>query len=100
MSKESKDRNDPPGLRFPPLDTSRCRQLTEHLVQSTAVHSQSKGWLPRVKLDLHHIPLVGPGLEQVLELIISPEDLFTLRLRIDEAMARATENARTGLVDS
>jgi hypothetical protein len=37
---------------------------------------------------------------EVLELIISPEDLFTLRLRIEEGMARATEDARVGIVDS
>jgi len=95
-----KNRNDSPGLRFPPLDMSRCRQLSEHFVQSTAAHSRTKGWMPMIKLDLHHRPLNGPGRVEVLELLIRPEDLFTLRLRIEEAMARAVEDARVGIVDS
>lgn len=92
------DRNDEPGLG-PPLDVSRCRQLTGHYVESTAVHSRSQGWLPMVKLDLHHIPLTGPGAEEVLELIIRPEDLRQLRTVLAAAMDRADEDAKRGLRD-
>jgi hypothetical protein len=93
------DRNLTPGLRLPPLDTSHCRQLTEHFVESTAVHSRSKGWLPRIKLDLHHRPLIGPGPVEVLELIISPDDLRQLRLVMNAAMDRAAEDAARGIVE-
>lgn len=92
------DRNLSPGLRFPPLDTSRCRQLTEHYAQSTAIHSKSRGWLPAIKLDLSHRPLIGNGKIEILELIISPEDLKQLRLVINTAMDRADEDARRGIV--
>jgi hypothetical protein len=92
------DRDIAPGLRFPPLDTSKARQLTAHDIQSTAVHSKSRGWLPMVKLDLTHIPLVGPGRSEKLELIISPDALDEMMKVLEMAMRRAHADAAVGLV--
>lgn len=94
-----KDRDDRPGLKFPPLDTRNARQLVRHFVQSTAVHSRSKGWLPMLKLDLTHIPLVGRGLSQTLELMMRPDDVTELIRVLNEALARAYIDAATGVVD-
>lgn len=46
-----RDRNEPPGLRhapardFPPF-------VTEHVIESCAVHSVSLGWLPAITLEI------------------------------------------------
>lgn len=93
-----KDRNDMPGLREAALDTSRCRQLTRHYVESTAVHSRSQGWLAMVKLDLHHIPLIGSGEEVVLELMLDREAIRGLMLALRMAADRADEDAARGLL--
>src|SRR5260370_41499978 len=93
------DRDLSPGLRFPALDMSKVRQLTEHLVQSTAVHSRSRGWLPMVKVDLHHRPLAfGHADEvQVLELVIAPDELKKFIAGLQEGMKRARADAEHGL---
>ena len=94
----TEDRNDTPGLSMPPIDVSRCRQLTGHTVESSAVHSRSKGWLPRVKLDLHHIPLIGPGEKETLELMLDPADIRQLMLVLRGVADRADEDAKRGLL--
>ena len=86
-----------PGLRLPALDVSRCRQLIYHHVHSTAVHSRSKGWLPRVKLDLRSIPLIGEGPEETLELMLDPDDIRRLMLVLRAAADRADEDAARGI---
>lgn len=93
------DRDDPPGLKPFALDVRGCRQLTEHYVQSTAaLHSRSRGWIPAVKLDLHHKPLIGPGEEEVLELVIEPEAMEGLIKVLQTAMERARADAARGVV--
>lgn len=97
-----RDRNDEPGLRATTLDVSRARQLTRHYVESTAVHSRSRGWLPMVKLDLHHVPaLTGGGDEEtVTELILDREAIRGLILALRAAADRADEDAARGLLPS
>lgn len=90
------DRNDPPGLSLIPLDMERCRSLARHFVESTAAHSRSRGWIPMVKLDLHHIPMNG-GEEEVLELILDREAIRGLRLALAVAIDRADEDATRGI---
>jgi|HubBroStandDraft_4_1064222.scaffolds.fasta_scaffold20482_12 hypothetical protein len=92
------DRNDTPGLRATPLDVSSARQLTRHYVESTAVHSRSQGWLPMVKLGLHHIPLVGGGEVMVTELLLDREAIRGLILALRAAADRADEDAARGLL--
>lgn len=50
--KHPRDRDEAPGIReipsqaLPPF-------ITEHVVESCAVHSRSKGWLPAVRIEIH-----------------------------------------------
>lgn len=91
------DRNDTPGLRLIAMDMQRCRQLSRHFVESTALHSRSQGWMPMVKLDLHHIPVNG-GDEQVLELVLDRSAIRGLSLALAAAIDRADEDAERGLL--
>lgn len=95
------DRNDPPGLQpNRPLDVSRCRQIVEHYVETTAVHSRSRGWLPMIKFDIVHTPLAGDQADrQTLELMIQPDDLATLRVVLATAAERAELDAQVGLLN-
>lgn len=98
---ERRARDEPPGLRAIPLDMSQARQLTQHWVESTAVHSRSRGWIPMVKLDLHHVPLEGSGQpEQVLELVLERKAIEGLVDALMLALVRAEEDARIGLLPS
>lgn len=95
------DRNERPGLRpGRPLDVERARQLVAHDVETTAVHSRSRGWLPMVKLDLSHIPLVGDGADvQTLELLMAPDDWANLALVVAHAFERAELDAAVGVLN-
>lgn len=95
------DRNDPPGLQpGKPLDVSRARQIVHHFVESTAVHSRSRGWLPMIKLDITHIPLVGdPEDRQTLELLLSPDDWANMVLVVAMGVERAELDAAVGVLN-
>lgn len=51
-----------------------------------------------VKLDIEHIPLVGPGDVERLELLIQPGDLATLRMVLASAEERAELDAQIGVL--
>lgn len=97
----SAERNDRPGLRAGRnLDVTRCRQIVGHWVETTAVHSKTRGWLPMVKLDISHIPLAGDPTDcQTLELLIAPGDLADLRVVLATAEERAELDAAIGVLN-
>lgn len=95
------NRNDRPGLRpGTALDVGRARQLVAHDIETTAVHSRTRGWLPMVKLDLTHIPLAGDAADvQTLELMMAPDDWANLALLVAHAFERAELDAAVGVLN-
>jgi hypothetical protein len=89
----------PPGLRAgTALDVSRVRELTSHFVTSTAVHSKSRGWMPRVKLDLTSVLAAGGADEQTLELLMDLETIEGLIAVLEECKGAAIRDAIAGYV--
>jgi hypothetical protein len=84
-----------PGLSpYRQIDISNARQLTGHLVESSAIHSQSRGWIPTIFVTLDHVPLVaGKGktgrerLKVALELDVAQEFVDILITGIERAIA-------------
>lgn len=74
-----------------------ARRVIHQNIESTAIHSASKGWQPRIKVDLTHVPLIGPGAQQVTEIVWSPEDLAEFVRIAGQAMMAAHLDVRTGI---
>lgn len=51
------------------------RQVTRLDVQSTAVHSRRRGWIPHVALTWRHVPLQGPGAEEEFRVMAGAESI-------------------------
>jgi hypothetical protein len=99
VGKDYKNRQDPPGLKInlKPLDATFARQLIGHTVESTAVHSKSKGWLPRVMLTMQHVPLIGPGDRATTQLMLDPDEALQLVEILLEGVEAAERDAKYGL---
>jgi molybdopterin-biosynthesis enzyme MoeA-like protein len=92
------NRIDPPGLSpYRQLDPSSARQVISHLVESTAVHSRSQGFLPGIFVTLEHTALVGPpGVPQRLTFVMLVEDAATFIEVLSEGLERAIGDAKYG----
>ena len=95
---EFPDRDEPPGLyvHATPLDTQYARQLTGHLIESTAIHSKSRGWIPSVSLKLEHVPLVGSGDKVTTQLLLEFDTLTELIERLCDGLDAAMKDAEYG----
>lgn len=91
------NRNDPPGLQIIPLDATHARQMTRHVVESTAVHSKSRGWIPMVSIRMQHIPLMGEGERVTTQVIMELNDAMTFVHAIMEGIKAAERDAKYGL---
>lgn len=91
------DRNDPPGLKTTPLDTTLARQVVRHVIESTAVHSKSKGWIPSVSIKLQHIPLVGEGDRVTTQIIMNFDDATEFVERLLDGIEAAERDVAYGL---
>lgn len=46
-----RNRDEPPGIKLVRSAVTPA-QITEHLVESMAMHSRSRGWLPAVRIEI------------------------------------------------
>jgi hypothetical protein len=92
------NRHDPPGLSpYRQLDVSHARQLVSHLVESTAVHSKSRGWIPSILVTMEHIPLVGVGDVEKTQIVMDLGSATTFIEVLKEGLEAAQADARYGL---
>ena len=85
--------NGPLGFRMkgaPPGDPTP-RQLVDHFVETTALRSKSKGWLPYVRIRLEHLQMDAEGEREVIVLLVPADAMGTI------AMAEATAAERAPL---
>lgn len=88
-----------PGLSpYNAIEVRAARQLTAHLVESSAVHSQSRGWIPSVILTFDHVPLFGKGRQEqhkfVLDLDAAQEFIDIFITGLERAIADAEYGLR------
>lgn len=99
MGMQSFDR--PTGLSpYKNVDVTGARQLTAHFIESSAIHSQSRGWIPTVILTLDHVALIAgrnKGKEQlklVMDLDVTQEFIDVLITGLERAIGDAEYGLR------
>ena len=87
-----RNRDEPPGIK-PVRSSVTPSQITEHHIESMAMHSRSRGWLPAVRIEIFTedgAGLVGSMLvEDVVELV---EILLTAAERAPLDLAAAVRD--------
>jgi hypothetical protein len=91
VAARSFDKGEPGLSPYRTIDTSTARQLTAHFVESSAIHSRSRGWIPTVMVTFEHVPLQGVGqVEQhkfVIELDAAQEFIDIFLTGLERAIA-------------
>lgn len=92
----------PPGLHVHkpiPIDREDVRVLAGTFIQSTAVHSRSRGWLPHLMVTFKHDRPNGGNDPRSLNLLIPVDTVATLVEDFLDGAEAAENDARTGPVE-
>jgi len=76
------------------LNVELARCVTSTLVESSAVHSRSLGWIPALCVTITHVPASGPGPSETVQLLFTGQEMMldfvqTLNVGMDAAILDA-----------